>query len=74
MKKIYSEKDFLNLHKDIKKYLIKKIFIDENIVSSPEFGIGKYKKNGRRKLIRMIIDLKYWNIKIKESIMIEIKN
>ena len=24
--KIYSEKDFLNLHKDIKKYLIKKYF------------------------------------------------
>lgn len=75
-RKIYSEKDFLNLHKDIKKYLIKKnIFIDEvkYCPHHPEFGIGKYKKKCkcRKPNNKMIIDLKkYWNIKIKDSIMI----
>ena len=75
-RKIYSEKVFLNLHKHIKKYLIKKnIFIDEvkYCPHHPEFGIGKYKKKCkcRKPNNKMIIDLKkYWNIKIKDSIMI----
>ena len=73
---IYTERAFLELHKKIKKFLIKKnIFIDEVkfCPHHPIFGIGNYKKKCgcRKPNNKMIIDIfNSWSVDIKKSIMI----
>ena len=75
-RKLYSEKIIFNLQVNMKNYLSQKnIFIDDvkYCPHHPEFGVGKYKKKCmcRKPNNKMLKDLlQYWNIKIKDSIMI----
>jgi len=75
-KKIFKEKDFYDLHKKIKDFLIKKnIFINDVIFSPyhPEAKIKKYKKNSLfRKPGNLMIEKLFsnWEIDRKKSFMI----
>lgn len=72
----YNEKDFINLHKYLKKKLsLKKIFIHDvkYCLHHPKFGKGKFKKkcSCRKPGNKMIQDiLNEWNIKKSKSLMI----